>query len=157
MKLETKHLKIEADVPKPAWEKWRKWAIFLLIPLHLFMYYAEFQNAALFWFSVILAFLADFVLSFMDLRIASAKRGRIGVFAHDFLSHLGKKALIAAADFVLYLILDATQHHSFDGIVLDDEQFWLFVCYVIMILSLLVVFVTGAAATMLHHDDAGKR
>lgn len=138
-------------------QKIRKFTVFLLIPLHLLIYPAEFQNGALFFGACLLALLADFALSFRDLRIFTAKRGKIGVFAHDFLPHLGKKALIAAADFVIYLILNATQHHEFDGFIFDNEMLWFSICIAELICGLLVSFVTGAASTMLHHDDTEKR
>ena len=135
-------------------QKMRKFAIFLLIPLHVLIYWAEFQNSGtLFLCICFLTLLADFALSFRDLRIFTAKRGRIGIFAHDFLPHLGKKALLAAADFAIFLILNTTQHHAFDGFILDNEVFWFTICMAELLCGLLVCFVTGAASTMLHHDD----
>lgn len=142
----------------PERDKQRKWAIFLLIPLHVLFYFLTVSaDQGPFLFFCLCMILADFVLSFLDMEIFSSGRGRIGIFAQDFLPHLGKKTLIAAADFVIFLILNATQHHDFDGFIIDNEGLWLAICIAMMILSLLVTFVTGAAATMLHHDDAGKR
>lgn len=139
-------------------QKMRKFAVFLLIPLHFVIYPAAFQDSqALFLCICFFTLLADFALSFWDMAIFTARRGKIGVFAHDFLPHLGKKALIAVADYAIFLILDATQHHAFDGMIADSEIIWFVICIAELICGLLVTFVTGAAATMLHHDDAEKR
>ena len=158
MELETKHLKvdIEAKETDEIWKKLRKFAIFILFPIHVFFYFAPiYDSQKTFFFSCFLLFAADIVLSFSDLHLLTSKRGRIGIFAHDFLPHLCKKALIAASDFIVFLILDFTQTHGFD--IIDTEQFWLFVCITAMVLAALVTFVTGAARTMLFHDDAEKR
>ena len=152
MKLETKHLKITADVPKPSKDFWQQWAVFLLIPLHLFLYFIQFQNSAeLFFLICILIFAADFVLSFLNLSIVSERRSKIGIFCRDYLPYLGKKALICAVDFVIYLILDRTQHHAFDFI--DSEQLWLGICVATTVFAALVVFVTGVTCTVLWHDQ----
>ena len=132
----------------------RKFALFILFPIHVIFYFIDYKISEVFFLFCFMVLAADAALSFRDLRLLTSKRGRIGIFAHDFLLHLGKKALIAAADFIAFLIFEHT-HHSFDNI--DREVVWLYACLIIMVLSAFVIFVIGAARTMLFHDDAENR
>ena len=153
MKLETKHLRVEAEVKKPLIkkEKLRKCAVFLLIPLHLIFYYAGFFSTQnVFLILCLILFAADMILSCTELRLFTAKRGRIGEFVHDFLPYLGKKALIAAVDYVIFLILDHTHTEAFG--IIDTEELWLGICAAVMFLTAIVSFAAGAARTMLYHD-----
>ena len=127
-------------------EKLRKYAIILIFPLHLglmrFMSGADVKWIA--YALMLFVLFADFALSFWQMEIFTSGRNRISDFAREFLPYLLQKVVLIAAELLLMLWM-------------TDRNFGILLAYgtaaVSMILSALVTFVTGAARTMMYHDE----
>lgn len=135
-------------------QKLRKFAILLIFPLHLFvsqiMVYGHHSD----WFyliSVIILPIADFILSFWQLEIFTARHNRIPAFARAFLPYLLQKIALLAIELILIF---AVTKGDFG---LLGKGFGYAVAYAAaaasLILCALVTFVTGAARTMMYHDE----
>lgn len=128
----------------------RNFLILLLFPIHLLLLWQmqDMRSQTGFLLLVLLVLVADFVLSFRQTEILSAKDRGFSGFAARFLPYLLLKFLIAAADGI-------TAHFQHDDfpILFSTGELWFTVCAAELLLSALVVFVTGWARSMLGHDD----
>lgn len=85
------------------------------------------------------------------LSLFTRKTASIRDFAHDFLPALFQTGLVLAADLAVYFLLLAGTARAQRG------GLWLAVCMTVQILCTLIGFVTGAARTMLYHEDRERR
>lgn len=138
-------------------QNFRKFAVFLLIPLHLLLAYlftTGNHSGTFYLLSVLLVLLADFVLSFWLTEVMTSRRNSLRVFASDFLPHFWLKLVMIAAEGVLMHVICKGKY----GLL--DIGFGYLLAYAAavasMLLSALVTFVTGAARTMLYHDEKGE-
>ena len=130
-------------------DKLKKFAVLLIFPLHLMLCWLfEYGSPAdyLYFGAVLTVLLIDFALSAWQLEIFTSHRNSIRVFAKEYLPYLLQKGIILAADAGLFGI----------GLKL---QYSLGYCVSVglaaasLLLSALVAFVTGAARTMMYHDE----
>jgi hypothetical protein len=130
-------------------EKLRKFAILLILPLHLFLTYGMTGNSGTFMMiTVLLTMLADLALSFWQLQSFTAKYSRIRTFGSEYLRYLLQAVLVGAAEGLIYFF-------AVGSILNEDwDKGLLFTVSVAeLILGALVAFVTGAARTMMYHDE----
>ena len=130
-------------------EKLRKFAIILILPLHLFLTYGMKGNSGTFMMiTVLLTMLADLALSFWQLQSFTAKYSRIRAFGSEYLRYLLQAVLVGAAEGLIYFF-------AVGSILNEDWDKGLFftVSVAELILGALVAFVTGAARTMMYHDE----
>lgn len=128
-------------------EKLRKYAIILMLPLHLVLMRMMSGGPDGEWIPyalMLFVLFADFALSFWQMEIFTSGRNRISDFASDFLPYLLQKIVLIAVE--LLWIFELTDRNF--GILLAFGT-----AAVSMILSALVTFVTGAARTMMYHDE----
>ncbi|MBR5372050.1 MAG: hypothetical protein IK130_07530 [Oscillospiraceae bacterium] len=135
--------------------KLRKFEIFAVMIFHLPLLLVFRQSTAEGWMyvsAVLLALFADIALSFHQTKTFTAQyenlRGYVAAFSPYFL----EKCIIIAAEFGICRLLKADRE--------QEEQiryllWWLFSMGTAA-LAAVVTFVTGAARTMLYHDDRGK-
>ena len=130
-------------------EKLRKFAIILIFPLHLFLTYGMKGNSGTFMMiTVLLTMLADLALSFWQLQSFTAKYSRIRAFGSEYLRYLLQAVLVGAAEGLIYFFAV--------GSILNEEWdkgLFFTVSVAELILGALVAFVTGAARTMMYHDE----
>ena len=134
--------------------KLKKYAVLLVFPLHLILYYS-FANGvhedSFFYGEILFVLLADFVLSFLQMEIFTSKRNSIRVFAKDFMPYLLQNGILIAANVILMLLLCK------DGVGILSKGFGYSLAgstaIIEVLLSALVTFVTGAARTMMYHDE----
>lgn len=134
-------------------EKLRKFAIILILPLHLFLTYGMKGNSGTFMMiTVLLTMLADLALSFWQLQSFTAKYSRIRTFGSEYLRYLLQAVLVGAAEGLIYFFAVGSLHLN---ILNEDWGKGLFftVSVAELILGALVAFVTGAARTMMYHDE----
>lgn len=135
-------------------QKLRKYAIFMMFPLHLILMYSftHGRHGDIFYpLEVLILVLADFALSFWQMEILTSRRNRIRVFGHVFLPYLLQNLLMIAAEFaVIYVICKG--EFSVLGGELGMLAAWA-VGAAAALLCALVTFVTGAARTMMYHDE----
>ena len=130
-------------------EKLRKSAIILMLPLHLFLTYGMTGNSGTFMMiTVLLTMLADLALSFWQLQSFTAKYSKIRAFGSEYLRYLIQAVLVGAAEGLIYFF-------AVGSILNEDWDKGLFftVSVAELILGALVAFVTGAARTMMYHDE----
>ena len=130
-------------------EKLRKFAIILMLPLHLFLTYGVTGNSGTFMMiTVLLTMLADLALSFWQLQSFTAKYSKIRAFGSEYLRYLLQAVLVGAAEGLIYFF-------AVGSILNEDwDKGLLFTVSVAeLILGALVAFVTGAARTMMYHDE----
>ncbi|MBQ5334400.1 MAG: hypothetical protein J6Z45_00470 [Oscillospiraceae bacterium] len=127
-----------------------KLLILLLFPVHLLLlwYMQDMPGQTGFLLLVLLVLAADFVLSFLQTEIFSAKGGGFSGFAARFLPYFLLKLLIAGADGIITHFL----HESDFIVIISTGGLWFAVCAAELLLCALVVFVTGWARSMLDHD-----
>ena len=130
----------------------RKYAILLIFPLHLILFWLFVNGTPMDYFylcAVVFVLLADFALSAWQTELFTSHRSRISQFAREFLPYLLQKLIVIAADWALLLILGR------GDIFRSGLAFWGAVLFasIAALLSGLVTFVTGAARTMLYHDE----
>ena len=135
-------------------KKLRKFAIFLMIPLHLILMYSfthGWHDSSFYLLEVLILVLADFALSFWQMEILTSRRNRISVFAHVFLPYLLQNLLMIAAEFVVIFVVCEGEFSVLGG------ELGIFVAWAagaaVALLCALVTFVTGAARTMMYHDE----
>lgn len=132
-------------------KKMRKYGIFLLFPLHLLLTYGmNSAGAALMTAAILFTLLTDAVLSFRQLEILTSDRNGIGLFVSDFFPYFLEKLLIGAAEWMIFRIIV----HS--GSILSEnrrEMLFFAVSLIESALIAVVTFVTGAARTMMYHDE----
>ena len=130
-------------------EKLRKFAIILILPLHLFLTYGMTGNSGTFMMiTVLLTMLADLALSFWQLQSFTARYSKIRAFGSEYLRYLLQAVLVCAAEGLIYFF-------AVGSILNEDWDKGLFftVSVAELILGALVAFVTGAARTMMYHDE----
>ena len=128
----------------------RNFLILLLFPVHLFLLWRmqDMRNQTTFLLLVLLVLAADFVLSFLQTEIFSAKDGFSG-FAARFLPYFLLKLLIAGAEGIITYFWKESDF----VVIISTDGLWFAVCAAEMLLCALVVFVTGWARSMLDHDQ----
>ena len=134
--------------------KLKKFAVLLILPLHLILYYTFVHGSheeSFYYGELLLVLLADFVLSFWQMEIFTSKRNSIRVFASAFLPYLLQNVILLAANVILLLLLCK------DGAGILSKSFGYGIAgsaaIIEVVLSALVTFVTGAARTMMYHDE----
>ena len=130
-------------------EKLRKFAIILMLPLHLFLTYGVTGNSRIvMMITVLLTMLADLALSFWQLQSFTARYSKIRAFGSEYLRYLLQAVLVGAAEGLIYFF-------AVGSILNEDWDKGLFftVSVAELILGALVAFVTGAARTMMYHDE----
>ena len=130
-------------------EKLRKFAIILMLPLHLFLTYGMTGNSGtVMMITVLLTMLADLALSFWQLQSFTARYSKIRAFGSEYLRYLLQAVLVGAAEGLIYFF-------AVGSILNEDWDKGLFftVSVAELILGALVAFVTGAARTMMYHDE----
>lgn len=133
-------------------KKIRKFAIFLIFPVHLFLTYGmKGKSSGLMTAMILITLFADAVLSFLQLGIFTSKRNRIGLFASDFLPYLLEKVLIGAAEWGIFAYTGGVSHNILSGSW--GKGLFFAVSLITMALVAVVTFVTGAARTMMYHDE----
>ena len=131
----------------------KKCTILLIFPLHLSLYFTAghgYHGAGFYLTELLIMQLADFALSFWQMDLFTAKRNSIRVFAKDFLPYLLQNVLLIAAYIILILRSES------DASILSSRFIsGLAGCTAIIevLLGALVTFVTGAARTMMYHDE----
>ena len=130
-------------------KKLKKYAILLIFPLHLILCYLfEYGKPADYIYSgaVLAVLFADFALSAWQMEIFTSHRNSIRVFAKEYLPYLLQKGIILAADAGIFLIGLKRRYslgfHVAAGMAAAS-----------LLLSALVIFVTGAARTMMYHGE----
>jgi len=134
-------------------EKCRKFAIFAVIPFHIPMLIAFLSHNTERWeyiLTVLIAFFGDIFLSFWQMEITTSVYAKIGDFAKAFLPYFLEKCVIVGAEFLLCILND--DHDILNGDGWDWAIWWLFAAGIAALVAL-VTFVTGAARTMLYHDE----
>ena len=134
-------------------EKLRKFAILLILPLHLFLTYGTsgMEGTAVMILALITV-LAVFVLSFWQLRSFTAKHSNMRDFSGDYLPYLLQTVLAGIVEGLIYFFAVGTMHVN---ILSEDwgKGLYFTVSIAELILGALVALVTGAARTMLYHDE----
>ena len=135
-------------------KKLRKFAIFLMIPLHLFLMYSFSHGdhgSSFYLLEMLSVVLADFALSCWQMEILTSRRNRISVFGHAFLPYLLQNLLMIAAEFALIRVICKGEFFA------PDKNPGYFLAWAggaaAALLCALVTFVTGAARTMMYHDE----
>lgn len=100
------------------------------------------------------AFLATFAAMASEMRLFTGKSSRISDFAHAFLPCFMQILLIAAGE-IIAAILMRHLHLAFWNS--EMGLFWAILCAMMLLFSGVVVFVTGAARTVLYHDEKRER
>ncbi len=134
-------------------EKLRKFAVLLMLPLHLFLTYGTggMEGSAVI-IVVLITVLADFALSFWQLRSFTAKHSNLRAFSGDYLPYLLQAVLVGIAEGLIYYFAVGTMHVN----ILSEnwgKGLYFTVSIAELILGALVALVTGAARTMLYHDE----
>ena len=134
-------------------EKLRKFAIILILPLHLFLTYGTggMEDTAQI-IIILITILAAFALSFWQLQSFTAKHSNIRSFSGDYLPYLLQAVLVGIAEGLIYYFAVGTMHVN---ILSEDwgKGLYFTVSIAELILGALVALVTGAARTMLYHDE----
>ena len=131
----------------------RKFAIFLILPLHLFLTYGiSGMDGTTVMIPALITMLAVFVLSFWQLRIFTAKHSNMRAFGSEYLWYLLQTILVGSAEGLSYFLAVGRLKVN---ILSEDWGKALFfeVCMTELILGALVSFLTGAARTMMYHDE----
>ena len=134
-------------------EKLRKFAIILILPLHLFLTYGTggMEGTAQ-MIILLITVLADFSLSFWQLRSFTAKHSNLRAFSGDYLPYLLQAVLAGIVEGLIYFFAVGTMHVN----ILSEnwgKGLYFTVSIAELILGALVALVTGAARTMLYHDE----
>ena len=88
--------------------KLKKFAVLLIFPLHLMLYYTFVHGTheeAFYYGELLFVLLADFVLSFWQMEIFTSRRNSIRIFAGAFLPYLLQNVMLLAANVILLLLL----------------------------------------------------
>ena len=132
--------------------------ILLMLPLHLLLFWlmrGEMLGRTGLTFAVLLTVIADLALSAASAELFTSKTDRVGLFLHDALPYFGCVLLIFAADCGVYAKISRPGAGLFDTDWTDI--IWLGTCLISLVLGALVTLVTGAARTMLYHDNRKGR
>lgn len=130
-------------------KKIRKYAIFLIFPLHLILFYLYEYGRPMdyvYFCAALFVLLADFALSVWELEIFTSHRNSIRLYAREYLPYLLQKCIILAADAGMFWLGQKLRYSLayFVSVGLAGAA---------LLLSALVAFVTGAARTMMYHDE----
>ncbi len=134
----------------------RKCAIFMMLPLHLILFYAECSSGGVFLAAVLCATLADLALSIWQLRLMTRREASVKPFFRDFAYYIAQIALLIAAEFAVSRVIG----YPGDDFNLFGSAFaqniWLAVCIAMLLTAALICMAVGIARTMLFHDDKSK-
>ena len=133
-------------------KKLRKFAIFLLLPLHLFMIFGmRGMGGSVMTAVIVFTLLADAALSFLQMELLTSKRNSIGLYVSEFCPYLVEKVLLGVIEFGIFKLTGGASHN----ILSESWGKGLFfeVSLITMALVAVVTFVTGAARTMMYHDE----
>ncbi len=143
------------NIPK---DKLRKHAVFAILPFHCFLLWL-FMEASLvkewqYLAAVLLIFLIHLELGFFSVRLFSGKTKKVCDFNHNFKPYILASLLLFLLEFIVSRLVKD------DGFAILGDHFsqsiWWFICAAQLLLSALVTYVTGAARTMLYHDENGE-
>lgn len=95
-------------------------------------------------------FLAMFAAMAWEMRLFSRKTSRIPEFIQDFLPCLTQIVLIAVGEMIAAILLNNPRLTFWSP---AEGYFWAILCAIMLLLIGIVIFVTGAARTMLYHDE----
>ena len=102
------------------------------------------------WIIYIAAFLVTFAAMIWEMRLFTSKTSSVPYFLQDFLPCLMQIVLIGGGEIVAALLLNNPRLTFWSP---AEGYFWAIICAVMLLLSGIVTFVTGAARTMLYHDE----
>ena len=137
-------------------QKMRKCAIFLILPLHLVLFFAVSGSAGIFLAAVLCATLADLVLSIWQLRLMTRREASVKPFFRDFASYIAQLVLLIAAEFALSRVIKL---HGSEWALFGSEfaqKIWLAICIAMLLTAALICMAVGIARTVLFHDDNSK-
>ncbi len=97
-----------------------------------------------------LTFLVTFAAMASEMRLFTRKTSRISNFAHEFLPCLTQIVLIAVGEMIAAILLNNPRLTFWSP---AEGYFWAILCAIMLLLIGIVIFVTGAARTMLYHDE----
>ena len=137
-------------------KKLHKYAILLLLPVHLFLYYAECSSSKLFIVTVILTVLADMALSVWQLRLMTRREGSVKPFFRDFRVYLAQAAALFAAEYLISWLILRDSSMKILG-ARFSQQLWLAVCIITLLACALICMAVGCARTVLYHDDKNRK
>ncbi len=96
------------------------------------------------------AFLGTFAVMAWEMRLFTSKTSRIADFALDFLSCLMQMILIGIGEIIAAFLLSSILVRVWSR---TEGFIWVIICVAMLILCGIVTFVTGAARTMMYHDE----
>ena len=93
-------------------KKIRKFAIFLLLPLHLFMIFGmRGMGGSVMTAVIVFTLLADAALSFLQMELLTSKRNSIGLYVSEFCPYLVEKVLIGVIEFGIFKLTGGASHN----------------------------------------------
>lgn len=95
-------------------------------------------------------FLATFAAMAWEMRLFTRKTSRIPEFIQDFLPCLTQIVLIAVGEMIAAILMRHLHLAFWNS---EMGLFWAILCAMMLLFSGVVVFVTGAARTVLYHDE----
>lgn len=134
-------------------QKFRKYAIFLMLPVHLAVFWVLNESGTALLITALLATLADLALSIWQLRLLTRREAAVRPFLHDFGFYFTQVILLIAAEFAISRVIKAP---GGDFNMLGSyfsQNLWLAVCIAMLLTAALICLAVGAARTMLFHDD----
>lgn len=137
-------------------QKMRKCAIFLMLPLHLVLFFAVSGSAGIFLAAVLCATLADLVLSIWQLRLLTRREASVKPFFRDFACYLAQLVLLIAAEFAVsrFIRFPGDTFNLFGSAF--AQKIWLAICIAMLLTAALICMAVGIARTVLFHDDKSK-
>ena len=134
-------------------QKMRKYAIFLMFPLHLTIFYAESGSAPFFLAAVLCATLADLALSIWQMQLMTRREASVKPFFRDFSRYIAQLVLLIAAEFAVSRVirLPGSDNEIFSSAY--PQNIWLAVCIAMLLTAALSCMAVGIARTVLFHDD----
>ena len=138
-------------------QKLRNFAIFLMLPLHVILFYIECAGEASGFFgAVIFMTLADMALSVWQLRLLTRREKSVKPFFRDFGIYCAEIAALIAVEFLISRLIRAPGD---DFAILGasfSQDVWIAVCIIMLLACALISMAIGAVRTMLFHDEKTK-
>ena len=102
------------------------------------------------WIIYLAAFLVTFAAMVWEMHLFTRKTSRVPDFMRDFMPCLMQIVLLAAGEIIAAILMNNPRLKFWSP---TEGYLWAVICAVMLILSGIVTFVTGAARTMLYHDE----